>query len=412
MTGTDGDDYIRGGVMGPGDGTGRFTDDNGLFAGAGNDTLETGASDWADWQYLEGQGGDDTYLIGSDGGLVLIDYTAEAAGGTDTVRFKDLSLSDMTVTYHDHGNSNGEALRFDWVADGDRPAGQLHIADKGNDIERFEFADGVTLKRIHIDGIGRAILSGTGGDDYIKAGVTSPGDGSGRYSDDNVIWAGAGDDTLETGASGWADYQVLSGQSGNDTYLIGSDSGSTIIQYDAEVADGGTDTVRFKDLFLSDLTISYHDHGNSNGEALRFSWQAEGGRPAGQFHIANKAQHIERFEFADGTSLSEINVRTDDSSELIGTTDNDRISETSGIDHLTGGQGSDTFVFSENSGNDHVTDFTNGEDLIHIESGASVFSDLILAASGSDSLVQFGGTTITLDGVQLADLDQGDFLFS
>ncbi|CTQ55858.1 Poly(beta-D-mannuronate) C5 epimerase 2 [Roseibium album] len=202
--------------------------------------------------------------------------------------------------------------------------------------------------------------------------------------------------------------QFLEGRAGDDIYYYGMESGRVRLNYNAEHEGWGNDRFVFKDLSLSDLTFSTFSE--PNGETIRMSWSKEG--EYGSAEIYDMGRHIERFEFADGTSLSEIGIRPDGSSELIGTSGNDRISGTSGVDHLTGGSGSDTFVFSENSGNDHVTDFTNGEDLIHIESGASAFADLILAASGSDALVQFGGTTITLDGVQLADLDQGDFLFS
>jgi Ca2+-binding RTX toxin-like protein len=390
VTGTDNDDYI--------------------FGGANDDVLDAGGTAGG-WQHLFGYGGDDLFLYGKESGNVLVNYhEGEGDGTADTVRFKDLTLSDVTIgTYQYTTGSNGLALSFQWT-DGAN-SGELRVANEGQYIERFEFADGTYLSKIEIDGIGRANLYGTEAADYIRASALSTGGENGRYADDNVVWAGAGNDVLETGSSDWADYQVLGGQAGDDTYLIGSDSGSVIIDYRSEISGGGTDAVRFKDLNLSDLTVSTYDHGNANGESLVLAWEAEGARPKGQFYVANGGQHIERFEFADGTSLSTINVQADGSIELIGTSANDRISGTMAVDHLTGGAGSDTFVFTDGHGNDTVTDFTDGDDLILIEGGTFSFADLVLETSGDDALVQFGSTVITLEGVLVSDLDQSDFLF-
>ncbi|WP_244274512.1 hypothetical protein [Labrenzia sp. OB1] len=123
-------------------------------------------------------------------------------------------------------------------------------------------------------------------------------------------------------------------------------------------------------------------------------------------------QYIERFEFADGTRLSQIAFQQDGFAELIGTSSSDWIAGTAGDDFLTGAGGADTFVFTETSGTDRVTDFTDGEDLIRIERSALTFEDLVLEASGTDALVRFDGSTIVLQGVDLSELDRGDFLFT
>ncbi|MES0884282.1 hypothetical protein ABLQ08_26660, partial [Roseibium sp. SCPC14] len=158
---------------------------------------------------------------------------------------------------------------------------------------------------------------------------------------------------------------------------------------------------------------------NADGEALCIRW--DDGTDSGELRIANLGDHIERFEFADGTVLSDIDLNTpgravltgtDGADIIIGSSQNDTIIGGNGADTLTGGAGDDIFVFEHESGNDRVKDFTDGEDLIRIESGASAFADLVLEASGQDALVKFGSTTITLEDVLLSELDQGDFLFS
>jgi hypothetical protein len=75
-----------------------------------------------------------------------VDHTAETAtsGDADRVVFIDLSLSDMTFGTLDYSQysygGDGTALRMFWNKNGD--AGELRIADMGEHIEAFEFADG------------------------------------------------------------------------------------------------------------------------------------------------------------------------------------------------------------------------------------------------------------------------------
>ncbi|MCV0426756.1 MAG: DUF4214 domain-containing protein, partial [Roseibium sp.] len=167
--------------------------DDRLYGGEGDDVLDAGSTS-GNWQYLYGQQGNDTYLYGKESGRVFINYTENS--GTDTVRFKDLTLSDITFATVDYTINNPDsldkiAIRFLWN-DG-VSSGELRIADMGNHIERFEFADGTTLSKIHLDIHKRVVLTGIDGADYIKAGALSLGDGSGRFTDDHIIRAGAGD---------------------------------------------------------------------------------------------------------------------------------------------------------------------------------------------------------------------------
>ncbi|WP_208860676.1 DUF4214 domain-containing protein, partial [Pseudovibrio ascidiaceicola] len=86
---------------------------NYIYAGDGNDTLDAGGHT-EHWQHLRGQKGDDTYLIGNDDGNVWITQLGEwADSGNDTVRFKDLTLQDLTLSTYSHDNY-GEALRLQW----------------------------------------------------------------------------------------------------------------------------------------------------------------------------------------------------------------------------------------------------------------------------------------------------------
>ncbi|MEO0866195.1 MAG: hypothetical protein AAFY39_16805, partial [Pseudomonadota bacterium] len=83
-----------------------------------------------------------------------------------------------------------------------------------------------------------------------------------------------------------------------------------------------------------------------------------------------------------------------------------------GDDTLTGGANTDIFVFQSNSGHDTVTDFNVGEDLIvlrHLDDFEQV--DLMISDTTDGAKINFGDTSVTLNGVAADDLTADDFLF-
>lgn len=98
---------------------------------------------------------------------------------------------------------------------------------------------------------------------------------------------------------------------------------------------------------------------------------------------------------------------------LFGQSGKDRLDGGAGDDTSTGGGGKDTFVFS--GGHDTVRDF--GNDLIDLRSAAGIrnFRDLVnnhLDDVGGDAVITDArGNSMTLTGVDSADLATGDFLF-
>lgn len=102
---------------------------------------------------------------------------------------------------------------------------------------------------------------------------------------------------------------------------------------------------------------------------------------------------------------------------LLGNGGQDTLNGGAGNDRLVGGSGADTFVFS--SGRDVISDFdtsNNGEriDLSAVDS-ISNFRDLMdnhVSEENGDLVISDGrGNTLTLAGIELTDLDQGDFIF-
>ncbi|WP_244275158.1 calcium-binding protein [Pseudovibrio sp. Ad13] len=372
----------------------------------GNDTLSAGQGAGG-WQYIAGYGGNDTYLYGKGHGAVLINAHEGEGDGTDTVRFTDLSLSDLRIGTHEYSatSAQGTALKFGWSDGGD--SGQLRIANMGQHIERFEFADGTVLENIEVRDDGRLKLFGAdkAGGAYII--------GSDK---DDFIYGTIGADVLSAGR-GADDWQHLYGYSGDDTYLYGFGGGNTMISA-SEGANDGTDIVRFTDLSLSDFTIGTQQYSDSNGLVLKFQWNKNGEQ--GQLRVAQMGEYIERFEFADGTVLSSIELLEDGHFELIGSSSDNVIIGSAFDETVTGNEGTDTFVFTGTSfGIDKVTDFAAGagsEDIIRFD--ANVFADfdaVITAASddGSDTEIRLdGNNSVTLKGVLVSDLHVDDFQFA
>lgn len=79
---------------------------------------------------------------------------------------------------------------------------------------------------------------------------------------------------------------------------------------------------------------------------------------------------------------------------------------------MTGGSGSDLFVFDLGDGRDVVTDFQDGIDHIRIRSGAQSFADLTVAQSGADTVITFSDVSITLSDFDRAQITASDILFS
>ncbi|MFB2549835.1 calcium-binding protein [Ensifer soli] len=96
---------------------------------------------------------------------------------------------------------------------------------------------------------------------------------------------------------------------------------------------------------------------------------------------------------------------------------NDRINGGAGDDRLTGGAGRDVFIFGKNTGNDVITDFDAGaavgDQIVLDKDVIASFAALQAAAEDSAAglVIAYGEGSITLTGVELADLHRNDFAF-
>jgi len=103
-------------------------------------------------------------------------------------------------------------------------------------------------------------------------------------------------------------------------------------------------------------------------------------------------------------------------STLFGDAGDDLLIGGTGDDSLSGGLGNDLFIFNIGDGDDTITDFeaTNDNEKIDLTGYALTgIGDPSLSINqvGLDSVVSVGGDSITLQGVDSADLDSNDFLF-
>lgn len=110
----------------------------------------------------------------------------------------------------------------------------------------------------------------------------------------------------------------------------------------------------------------------------------------------------------------------EDNDRLFGEKGDDRLDGGEGKDKLKGGSGSDIFVFADGYGKDTVVDFkATGKihDLVDLSdlSKISDYDDLVenhMSQKGDDVLIDGGkGAVLTLEDVDIKDLDISDFLF-
>src|SRR5690606_29953678 len=123
------------------------------------------------------------------------------------------------------------------------------------------------------------------------------------------IYAGDGDDRLDAGAGVAGEFQALSGEGGNDTYIYGKASGGVYIGSSEGAGAGIADEVVFADLNVGEITLGWQDYrGDYPAEGLALMIQWSDGEASGQLQIANEGRHIESFRFADGAVFNTLQL--------------------------------------------------------------------------------------------------------
>ena len=329
-----------------------------LDGGAGNDTLWGGSDTAADM--MSGGAGNDSYYV-SDADTVV----EAAGGGYDTVSLwsyigtnhtlaanvEELLATGVSTSLNLVGNSLANYIEggsgndtIDGGAGIDTMAGgagndtfivdnsaELVFGDAGVDMVQSAvsfnlasngaFVENLTLTgTASVNGIGNALsnvltgnsgnnfLQGLGGDDTINGGAGS-----------DVIEGGAGNDVIDI-ATGGTGADSLVGGAGNDTYYV-DNTGDVVHEYGGE----GVDTVN--------SSVSF-----TIGSATE------------NLNLTTGAGDINGY-----SSSATANV-------IVGNEGNNRLGGGEAIDTLTGGAGSDIFVFAHDgaANADVVTDFAAG----------------------------------------------------
>ena len=341
------------------------------------------------WLVIRGGGGTDSYVIDASAGFLRLDF----ANGVQGLR-ADL----RTGIIANDGHGNRETIT------GTGGVSEIRGNDQ-NDIIKGSGRDESFILRGGVD-----VLDGRGGTDlvrYDRASVDAvsvdlqAGSATGiwqgqafnhsldniedvrgsRFADDrisgtngaNTLSGRGGDDTLK----GRGGKDVLNGDDGNDK-LVGGAGDDILIGdgpgwyfYDPDTVNSGHDTLlggRGNDILKGGL----------DGDIL------EGGL---------------------GRDI------------LKGGAGNDAMNGGAGNDKMTGGKGADRFIFS--AGNDRITDFNaaNNREKIDLSNVASIrhFNDLRnnhTSQDGSDLVItDDSGNSLTLTGLEIGDLDRGDFVF-
>jgi Ca2+-binding RTX toxin-like protein len=220
----------------------------------------------------------------------------------------------------------------------------------------------------------------------------------------HLIVGGAGNDTLNGGIgndtlNGGAGADTMAGGLGNDSYLV--DNALDVV---TETAGGGTDTV-----FAS---VNYSLSAGTQIEFLRAN------SAAGLTLTGNEFSHVIVGGAGNDTLVGGIGNDT-----LIGGAGNDVLDGGVGNNVLAGGLGSDVFRFLPGFGHDVITDFTSnpvaGVDLLDISglgiTAATFAASVKIAASGAtgaNTLITIGASSIQLNAVTAATVNSSNFLLA
>ncbi len=382
----DGDDILYGGS-----GNDLLYGQNGddiLYGGTGNDKLY-------------GDTGNDTYVFAlGDGNDIIQDYDVTASQ-TDTIRFlenispENISIirsgNDMIITNLQSGdkvtvsnayivNSNGKSCYF---------------------IEQFVFQNGTVWNLDEIVNQTRKHL-GTDGNDYLVGNT-----GTSVYSDDEIFYAGAGNDTIwgrdgndilyggggddklygESGDDilyGETGNDTLNGGNGNDTYLFAlGDGADKIVESDADLSN--IDTIRFLESILPEDIVLMRKNNNmiilnqKSGDQITVEKA---------YYIVNDESRsrtaIEQIEFFDGT-IWDMEGIVENTLLWYGTDQNDIMeidAHTASVSTIYAGAGNDTVYGGD--GNDTIYGEA-GKDILHGGAG----DDILIGGTGDDVL--YGG---------------------
>jgi Ca2+-binding RTX toxin-like protein len=336
---------------------------------SGNDSLigsnvEEAFAGGAGNDYLEGRGGNDTYLFNlGDGQDSIWDGAFDPL---DTLQFGGgITAQNVTVAQGDFGRD----LILTITGTSDRVVLDNRITQVYGGADQVRFADGTVWSYATVM---QMSLTPTAANDSFY------GDGGA-----NTLAGGLGNDYLE-------------GRDGDDTYLFNLGDGQDFIW------DGGSglDTLQLgSGIATQDVTVRQADFGRDlvvtiNGTTDRIVLDSR---------ITSTAGGADQVRFADGTvwdfaTLLQLSlVPTAANEEFYGDAGNNTLAGGPGNDYMEGRNGDDTYLFNLGDGQDGIWDGGSGFDTLQFGTGiapqdivvtqANFGTDLILTVSGTSDFV-------------------------
>ncbi len=358
------------------------TGDDNITGFALNDIIEGGLGD----DYLTGGNGSDTYIFNAGDGRDVINDNGSA--DNDILDIRGYSSTDASFSY---GAGSSTDLVISFVS-GDRIIIRNTInGDFTDQIELISFdGDGISFNMADI----RAILF---------AQQQTPGD--------DVINGSSQADTLEGGLGN----DFLFGGNGSDTYIYTLGDGADAIN-DNGSADN--DILQLNGIASSDVVISRNE-GAPNDLLLTFT---DGGSVYIYDTLNNSfSDQIEQISFVDdGVVWTMADVRamllaqesTAGNDALFGWATNDVLEAGLGDDFMSGGDGSDTYIFNMGDGSDVIQDSGSADnDVVQFADYASTdatferltltSNDLLITfANGDQIIIVNGATNNFVDGIE------------
>lgn len=381
--------------------TGSYSDET-IFGNSGNNTYNPqGGTDYI----YDTEGGNDTYIYNQDSNnKFILDI-----GGNDSIKFGS-GIDTQNTKFVQNGNN----LRI-YFPNYNNAFIQIenYFISNDNKIENFIFADGTTLTDLtnHISGIAiddNISLTSNQSTAYLLGEGNNSVTGS---SNDDTIRGNSGNNTYNAGLG---NDNIEDKNGGDDTYIYNLGDG-----FDFIVDIGGNDKI----LFGQGISLDNVKFENINND---LSINIDKNDIHGNIYISkyfkSDLRKIESFEFADGTTITDvsnlitgISIKTDYTLEegsqitslyMRGNGDLSVVGNSSD-NHFSGNSGNNTFVGK--AGNDSFFDNQGGNDtyIYNIGDGYDYITDI----GGNDTIKLGEGITASMLTMNKWDAGQLEITF-
>jgi len=365
-----------------------------LDGGSGNDRIHGGAGD----DTLTGGLGNDTYIFGADSGDDTI--TAASGNNLDKIQLAD-GVSIETISTELIGNDlvlylGDSSLTIEGWNDGAAyklttlVAGNETFTLSGGSINGNDTGDGVDYNDVLTGTALADMINGLGGNDTLSG-----------LAGNDILIGGTGNDILSGGA-GSDNYRFSGFDFGHDTITGASDNSTDklVFDFDAALADGvyGSKLNYFE--FAkngNDLIVSL-PYGNDDNSITLANWYSS---KIKQFVVNGQTYSLENFVQGNeaDNSLSGTGTLTN---LIYGLDGNDTIAGGTGNDLLYGGSGADSLYgaagMDELYGGDGSDTLLGGDGNDILVDDFDAMNDLLDGGAGNDTIMAEGTGSDTLLG--------------